>query len=90
MDSPHTPMTRLSTLTQENEALRHEVEILKSVFRTHYGSLVMHLRLKETMKGTQEWVDLQKASVQELKGFVQDDEIVRCISHKQRPYRDRD
>ena len=90
MDSPHTPMTRLSTLTQENDALRHEVEILKSVFRTHYGSLVMHLRLKETMKGTQEWVDLQKASVQELKEFVQDDEIVRCISHKQRPYRDRD
>ena len=83
-------MTRLSTLTHENEALRQEVELWKSVFRTHYGSLVMNLRLKETTEGTQEWIDLQKASVQELQGFVKDEEIVQCISHKQRPYRDRD
>ena len=63
--------------------------LLKSIFETHYTSLVMNLRLKETKKGHMEWFDIQKISVSELKEFTQDHEILQYIEDKQIPYRDR-
>jgi hypothetical protein len=80
----------VANVIRENTALLKEVELLKSVFETHYSSLVMNLRLKNTRGGGAQWIDIQKSTVQELQVLVQDEEIRGCIEHKQRPYRDRD
>jgi hypothetical protein len=69
--------------------IQQELSLLKSIFETHYTSLVMNLRLKETKKGHMEWFDIQKISVSELKEFTQDHEILQYIEDKQIPYRDR-
>ena len=82
-------VSTMDQLKQENDQLKQELSLMRSVFETHYTSLVMNLRLKETKEGHMEWFDIQKISVSELKEFTQDHEILQYIEDKQIPYRDR-
>jgi hypothetical protein len=76
-------------ITTGEGSLLDEIQLYQSVFKSHYSSLVMNLRIKETKGGERIWIDIQKCTVADLEDLLLDSEIQQLMEAKRAPYRDR-
>jgi hypothetical protein len=77
----------------EKERIPHleaENKFLRSFMDSHYSSIVYNLRIK-SKQGQPVWIDVQKASLRDLRELDEDEEIQALIEGYQNlRYRDRD
>ena len=70
---------RLGKTHWSYEDLVRENQFLRSVFDTHYSSLVGNLRRK-TSQGVPIWIDIQTCSLGELRTLDSDPEVTELIN----------
>jgi len=72
------------------EDLEAENKFLRSFMDSHYSSMVNNLRIK-SKQGQPVWIDVQSASLRDLRELDEDEEVSEMIeSYQNLRYRDRD
>jgi len=72
------------------EDLEAENKFLRSFMDSHYSSMVNNLRIK-SKQGEPVWIDVQSASLRDLRELDEDEEVSEMIeSYQNLRYRDRD